>query len=174
MNWEKIAQWDQRWTKTLALANHDGLLAKVAALFAHSGDSWFWLIGLVIIAVTQSSHWRRWALQFILVVVVAAAIVLALKFAVRRRRPAGEWGAVYRRTDPHSFPSGHAVRAVLLAVLAAGWGPTFLFPLLFIWAPLVMLSRVAMGVHYLSDIVAGALIGLLMGALALSLLPPPF
>jgi membrane-associated phospholipid phosphatase len=37
-----------------------------------------------------------------------------------------------------------------------------------VWAPLVALARVAMGVHYLSDIVAGALLGLVVG-LALTL-----
>lgn len=173
MNRQSLADLDRRWTQRLALPNHQGPIARLAALFAHSGDSWFWLIGLAIVALTQPAGWRRWALQFILVIVLAAALVLALKFAIRRRRPEGEWGAVYRRTDPHSFPSGHAVRAVLLAVLAIGWGPSFLAPILIVWAPLVMLSRVAMGVHYLSDIVAGALIGLILGVLALGLLPPP-
>ena len=47
-----------------------------------------------------------------------AALVLVLKFLIRRRRPEGEWGGIYRQTDPHSFPSGHAARSVLIAVLA--------------------------------------------------------
>ncbi|MFP3852651.1 MAG: phosphatase PAP2 family protein, partial [Anaerolineales bacterium] len=63
--------------------------------------------------------------------------------------------------------------AVLLVVLAAGWGPAFLLPVLFIWAPLVMLSRVALGLHFLSDIVAGALLGLLLGGAAIAFIPPP-
>jgi undecaprenyl-diphosphatase len=174
VNLRRLEQLDQRWTAHLALTNHQGLLARLAAVFAHSGDSWFWLIGLILVALTQTGAWRSWALQVSLVVVVAAALVLGLKFAVRRRRPEGEWGGVYRRTDPHSFPSGHAVRALLLAVLAAAWGPGWLFPLLAIWAPLVMLSRVAMGVHYLSDILAGAFIGLILGLLAITTIPSPF
>ena len=50
-------------------------------------------------------------------ILILAALVLAIKFLVRRQRPEGEWGAIYRNTDPHSFPSGHAARAVLLAGL---------------------------------------------------------
>ena len=80
-------------------------------------------------------------------------------------------GRLYRSTDPHSFPSGHAARAVLIAVLGAGLGPTWLAVLLCVWAPLVALARVAMGVHYLSDILAGFLLGLAAGAVALRLSP---
>jgi undecaprenyl-diphosphatase len=88
---------------------------------------------------------------------------MAIKLLVRRRRPEGEWGAIYRRTDPHSFPSGHAARAGLLATLIAGWGPAWLAPILLVWAPLVILARVAMGLHYLSDVLAGAALGVLVG-----------
>ena len=72
-----------------------------------------------------------------------------------------------RNTDPHSFFSGHAARAILLAVLAAAWGPPWLAISLVVWAPLVGLSRVAMGLHYLSDVLAGAALGLIAGSLAL-------
>jgi membrane-associated phospholipid phosphatase len=97
-------------------------------------------------------------------VITTAVLVLLVKFSVRRQRPAGEWGQIYRSSDPHSFPSGHAARAAMLAVLAAGLGPAWLAGLLLVWAPLVGLARVAMGVHYLSDVVAGmlALIGLII------------
>jgi undecaprenyl-diphosphatase len=89
--------------------------------------------------------------------------VLTIKFTVRRRRPEGEWGAIYRSTDPHSFPSGHAARAALIAVLGVATGPAWLGILVSVWAPLVILARVVMGVHYLSDVVAGALLGFIMG-----------
>jgi len=89
--------------------------------------------------------------------------VLSIKFLVRRKRPEGEWGGMYRKTDPHSFPSGHAARAILIAVLVTVLGPTWLIVVLWIWAPLVCLARVVMGVHYLTDILAGMLTGLLAG-----------
>jgi undecaprenyl-diphosphatase len=86
----------------------------------------------------------------------------------------GEWGRIYRSTDPHSFPSGHAARAFLIATIATGLGPAGLAPALWIWAPLVSLARVAMGVHYLSDILAGALVGILVALIALQVYPPLF
>jgi undecaprenyl-diphosphatase len=101
-----------------------------------------------------------------------AVIVMALKFSIRRRRPEGEWGGIYRNTDPHSFPSGHAARAFLIAVLATGLGPAWLAIVLWVWAPLVSLARVAMGVHYTSDVVAGMLVGILVAILGLEIYPP--
>jgi undecaprenyl-diphosphatase len=74
---------------------------------------------------------------------------------------------MYRSTDPHSFPSGHAARAILIGVLAIGLGPGWLAILLGVWAPLVALARVAMGLHYLSDIVAGAVLGAIAGGIVL-------
>ena len=65
-----------------------------------------------------------------LAIVGLAVLVMAIKFTIRRRRPDGEWGGLYRSTDPHSFPSGHAARAVLIAVLAIGLGPAWLAILL--------------------------------------------
>ena len=55
----------------------------------------------------------------------------------------------------------------MLAVVSLGLGPMWLGLLLLVWAPLVGLARVAMGVHYLFDVLAGMLLGLVMGALVL-------
>jgi membrane-associated phospholipid phosphatase len=55
--------------------------------------------------------------------VIMAAAVILLKFSIRRPRPEGEWGQIYRITDPHSFPSGHAARSATLAVMAIAWVP---------------------------------------------------
>lgn len=103
----------------------------------------------------------------IVAILLTAIIVFIVKFTVRRRRPEGVWGKFYRNTDPHSFPSGHAVRAAMLAVAILGLGPLWLGLLLLIWAPLVGLARVAMGVHYLSDVLAGMVLGLVIGGAVL-------
>jgi membrane-associated phospholipid phosphatase len=55
----------------------------------------------------------------------------------------------------------------MIAVLAIGLGPGWLAIVLCLWAPLVALARVAMGVHYVSDIAAGMVIGVLAGIVAL-------
>ena len=142
----------------------------MAALIAHSGDSWFWVLGLGILWFLGEEETRYRMLHYIGGIIITAVVVMSLKLLVRRRRPEGEWGSIYRNTDPHSFPSGHAARAILLATMVWGMGPIWLALILLIWAPLVGLARVAMGVHYLSDIIAGGILGLLIGILWVLLL----
>jgi undecaprenyl-diphosphatase len=161
---------DARLTARLSLADRPGLLRRLAAFFAHSADSWFWLAGLALLWLLGNDAWKALALRFTLGIAVTAVLVFAIKLLVRRRRPDGEWGQVYRRTDPHSFPSGHAARAAMLGVLALGFGPTGLAIALLAWAPLVIAARVAMGVHYLSDVLAGAIFGIIAGVVIMQLL----
>lgn len=59
----------------------------------------------------------------------------------------------------------------MLAVIALGMGPAWFGVLLLIWAPLVMLARVSMGLHYLSDVTVGAALGSIIGLFTLALLP---
>ena len=154
---------DASLSKKMRVAENPGPLRTLAALFAHSGDSWFWLIGLAIVWGVGDDAWKERAIMLSLGIVVTAALVMGIKFTVRRQRPVGEWGEIYRKTDPHSFPSGHAARAGMLAVLGVGLGPGWFAAALLVWAPLVALARVAMGVHYLLDILAGIAFGILMG-----------
>lgn len=166
---KKISTWDAEWTARLVIADQPGFVRSLAIFFAHSGDSWLWLAGLVLVWIFGNGEWKWRAVVFITGILFTALTVFAIKFTVRRQRPEGEWGAIYRKTDPHSFPSGHAARATLLAVLAIGLGPVWFALLLLVWAPLVVLARVAMGVHYLSDVLAGAVLGIATGLLTLSL-----
>jgi undecaprenyl-diphosphatase len=172
LDFKKLLELDARWSDKLRVAEKPGLLRTVSMVLAHSGDSWFWGLGLILLYFLASDpFWKQWAVIQFFWIAILAVVVMTTKFIVRRRRPEGEWGAIYRNTDPHSFPSGHAARAFLIAVIAGGLGPAWLAVILWIWAPLVALARAAMGVHFLSDVVAGALVGTAVGILALWLNP---
>jgi len=167
----RILAVDESVSRKMRVAEKPGLLRNVATFFAHSGDSWFWGIGLVLLWIIGDLFWQKWALIQLFLIVVLAVIVLFFKFSIRRKRPEGEWGAIYRNTDPHSFPSGHAARAFLIAAMAIALGPTWMAILLAIWAPLVTFSRVMMGVHYFSDVIAGAALGIVVTLIGLQFLP---
>ena len=163
----KFLNLDARLSQKLRLAENPGAFRTLAGILAHSGDSWFWLLGLGVVWVLGDTYWRDLVVLFAGGILATALIVMTIKFTVRRKRPPGEWGSIYRRTDPHSFPSGHAALAILLAVLALGAGPVWLACILIPWSLAVVLARVAMGLHYLSDVVAGGLIGVLVGGIIL-------
>jgi membrane-associated phospholipid phosphatase len=172
MNLTSLLKLDARLSDQLRVAEKPGALRSVAIFFAHSGDSWFWGAALIILWWLGNSFWKQWAIIELVGISVLAVLVMSLKFIIRRRRPEGEWGSIYRNTDPHSFPSGHAARAFMIAMVAAVLGPGWAALAFWIWAPLVSLARVAMGVHYVSDILAGFLFGILMGWIVLQIHQP--
>ena len=162
-------EWDARLSARLRVAERPGLLRRLAIFFGHSGDSWFWLAGLLLTVWRGNQAWRTLAYTLIIGILLTAGVVMLIKFSVRRQRPEGEWGQIYRRADPHSFPSGHAARAVMLAVVALALAPSWLGVLLIIWAPLVGLARISTGLHFISDVLAGWILGSLMGLLVLQI-----
>jgi undecaprenyl-diphosphatase len=162
-----LIELDIRLSEYMRIAEKPGLLRTLAAVLAHSGDSWFWLAGLGLIWWLGSDYWKERAIILIVSILLTAIVVFVIKLLVRRKRPEGEWGKFYRSTDPHSFPSGHAVRAMMLTVVVLGLGPLWLGLVLLVWAPLVGVARVAMGVHYLSDVIAGMAMGLVIGGAVL-------
>lgn len=172
MNFRAVLEWDARLSDQMRVAEKPGALRAIAVFFAHSGDSWFWGLAMILLWWLGDSVWKQWAVVQFAGISVLAALVMGIKFIVRRRRPEGEWGSIYRNTDPHSFPSGHAARSFLIAALAAGLGPAWLAVILWVWAPLVALARVAMGVHYVSDIAAGTVLGILFALVELQIYEP--
>jgi membrane-associated phospholipid phosphatase len=134
------------------------------AVIAHSGDS------LVLVPLLGLLWWREGFAADALALSLAAAFLLSvllttlLKYVVRRSRPRGDWGAMYRKTDPHSFPSGHASRTAAMTLVALARGLPGPGLLLAGWSLLVGFARVALGVHYLLDVAAGYLLGLAIGA----------
>ena len=160
---------DEKFTAAIRLKNSAHRFKPFASFFAHSGDSWLIEIALFILWLCTKDRWHQMAAWMAGSVVVLALLVLVIKFSIRRQRPEGDWGAIYRNTDPHSFPSGHAARTAMLTVLAFAFGPVWLGVVFVLWTLLVSLARVCMGVHYLSDILAGILLGILFGLVTLPL-----
>lgn len=158
-------------SKKLRIPEEKKIISVFLKIFAHSGDSWFWLLGLFLVWLFDHGAWHDRAAFLAVGLFVMAAVVILLKFIIRRPRPMGEWGQIYRITDPHSFPSGHAARSAALVVMGVAVEPAWFGAALALWAPWVGLSRVALGVHYLSDVVVGWAVGALMGGIALLLKP---
>jgi undecaprenyl-diphosphatase len=105
-----------------------------------------WIVGGIL-----ARRWRPTA-----TVAASYALSTALKLVVRRRRPDSPLMATKTQL---SFPSSHAVTS-FAAVRA------FRAPKLYALAVPLALSRLYLGVHYPSDIVAGAALGTLIGSAA--------
>ncbi|MCA6062041.1 phosphatase PAP2 family protein [Thalassolituus marinus] len=104
---------------------------------------------------------------------VCVAIYSQLKNRLVRQRPFISWREIRAHTAPldlYSFPSGHTMNAVNFAVMFSVFYPP-LFWLVVPFALLVALSRVILGMHYPTDVLVGATLGLLISNLSLMLWP---
>jgi undecaprenyl-diphosphatase len=128
------------------------------------GDGWLWYGMALIIALFGGE--RR--LPAIAAATLAAgsgiAIFLRLKKATGRKRPCSPephcW-ATLLPPDQFSFPSGHTITAFSVAITLGHFYPDLLLGLLFCAAS-VAASRILLGMHFLSDVVAGAAIGAIL------------
>ncbi|OOE80665.1 phosphatase PAP2 family protein [Salinivibrio sp. ML198] len=141
--------------------------AKIARAVSRSGD------GPLYLVIGFTAWWLHEAvgLWFLLTGLMAFAIELpiywVLKRSFRRARPS-QLPAFITPSDLYSMPSGHTAAAFLMASLLSTFFPSLTL-LVFIWASLIGISRVLLGVHFVSDIVVGAGLGLLCATLAHSI-----
>ena len=132
-----------------------------------AGDGWLWyLVGLAVIllggreSVTAIAAAGSAAL-------VGVALFIATKKVSGRRRPCEiepHCWAHLLPPDQFSFPSGHTITAFAVAITLSEFYPALWGALLFC-AISIAISRILLGMHFLSDVLAGALLGT---ALALS------
>jgi hypothetical protein len=134
--------------------------ARGLSLFGEHAAGWF-AVGLVGAAVDRERR-RDW-LTGAVGVVAAHAASIAVKRVVRRQRPIDESVEVLVKTPSSlSFPSSHATSTTAAAVVYSGLTGRNLVPVL---VPPMLVSRLVLGVHYPSDVLAGSALGALVGGL---------
>jgi membrane-associated phospholipid phosphatase len=155
----------------LRLIHHHRIVAFDQLLYFISFTSSFISIGLVlsILVISRKKKSRPLRLIFykmVTVLIIAAIISFCLKNLVIRERPFKTYPDIEKMSEAgsSSFPSGHTLEvfAIALAFSLAFPKKKFIIPL-FIWAALVAYSRMALGVHYPSDVIGGMIIGVLIG-----------
>jgi undecaprenyl-diphosphatase len=146
----------------------------VLALFAavsRLGDGVFWYGLMLALPLLYGERGIFVSLQLAATGVAGLLIYRVLKERLVRERPCAlhpRIRAGARALDRYSFPSGHTLHAVAFTLIAISAFPALAW-LLAPFAVLVAMSRVVLGLHYPSDVVAGALLGALLAHLALAL-----
>ena len=117
----------------------------------------FWMLA----ATRMDDGWLWYSLGAI----IGIFVFKALKKLSRRERPCELqphcWADILP-PDQFSFPSGHTMTAFAIALVVSYFYPTLEWPLYFL-AVSIAVSRVVLGMHFLSDVLAGAVLGSALG-----------
>jgi len=133
-------------------------------IFASFLANWYiWIFIALILSLILWKGKKQFIAPLWLSVIIGQAVVFILKLIIIRERPYDALGII--GLDIHSdssFPSGHAAAVFsILPVIERAFKKTYLIFLLF--ACLVVLSRIYLGAHYLTDVATGALIAYTIG-----------
>ena len=136
------------------------------------GDGWLWYaMGLVMLILGGPERFAAVGAAA-MAAGTGIALFLTIKKATGRKRPCAVephcWSTLLP-PDQFSFPSGHTITAFAVSISLGMFYPHLLPGLLFI-AVSVALSRILLGMHFLSDVLAGAVLGTGLGYAAASLL----
>lgn len=134
-------------------------------LATRMGDGWLWYAtGVAVLIWGGESRFLAFGSAG-LAVLSGILLFLVLKRVSHRRRPCDLephcWASILP-PDQFSFPSGHTITAFAMAMTLGFFYPDFLLALLLV-ALSIATSRIVLGMHFLSDVVTGSLLGILLG-----------
>lgn len=131
---------------------------------SHTGDGYLHLLLPLMVMLVDPEQGRSFLLLILTAFTIERPLYFVLKNTLKRRRPPAVipyFFSLVKPSDQFSFPSGHTMASFLLAGLAITYFGSSAYPL-YIWASAVGASRVILGVHFPTDILAGASLGSLI------------
>jgi undecaprenyl-diphosphatase len=149
-----------------------GALRNFAAV-SRLGDGVAWYALMAGLVAFDGLQGLRASLHLAATGVIALALYKALKRWTRRPRPFASDVRIHAWVAPldeFSFPSGHTLHAVAFSLVAMAHYPLLAW-LLVPFTASVAVSRVVLGLHYPSDVLAASAIGSALAALSLGLAP---
>ncbi len=146
---------------TVSHSNQYRLIRDWFRLISRLGDGVFWYALMTAIIVMQQAEGIQPVLHMLAAGLTGTVVYKWLKQKTHRPRPfqvrQDVW-VVGKPLDHFSFPSGHTLHAVAFSVVAMHYYPELAIVLM-PFTIMVAMSRVILGLHYPSDVLAGATIG---------------
>ena len=129
------------------------------------GDGWIWYSMAVLLLIYGGPQRFAAVSSSALAATVGVGVFKLIKRLSQRPRPCQIephcWSKVLP-PDRFSFPSGHTMTASSIALVLTYFYPSQEFALIFL-AISIALSRIVLGMHFLSDVLAGIVLGVVLG-----------
>ncbi|HEY5601707.1 MAG TPA: phosphatase PAP2 family protein [Gammaproteobacteria bacterium] len=172
---EKINRFDIVAFKWCLSRKYSEQVAKVSRWISRLGDGVYYLIFGLLLLWLEPVHGQAFFQAALLGFAFELPVYLILKNSIKRQRPNDviqEFVAYLVPSDKFSFPSGHTAAAFVMATMITYYYPPY-SSLAYVLAVLIGGSRVLLGVHFPTDILAGIVLGLASAYTALSILGAP-
>jgi undecaprenyl-diphosphatase len=169
---ERFDRAELRFCRYLNRSSDSAAVRQLFRAISWLGDGWFWYALLAALPLLYGAAGGLASLHIGLTGAVGVLAYKLIKTRAVRERPYITHSAIHCFSVPldrYSFPSGHTLHAVCFTLMIAGYFPECAGALAG-FAFLIALSRVVLGLHYPTDVAAGALLG---GGLALASLTLP-
>lgn len=143
-------------------------------LASRLGDGVFWYALMIALLLQHGTDALPAVVHMLAVGLCGTLIYKLIKGKTLRPRPFNVYPAIQcagKALDQFSFPSGHTLHAVAFSIITVAYYPELLW-LVAPVATLVALSRPILGLHYPSDVLAGAALGVLIAASSLQIWLP--
>jgi undecaprenyl-diphosphatase len=168
---ERFDQAELRFCRYLNRSSRSSLVRSLFGTVSWLGNGWFWYALLAVLPMIYGARGGTAALHMGLTAAFGVALYRLIKGRAVRERPYITHDAIECAAAPldrYSFPSGHTLHAVSFTLVAAWYFPALAAPLA-AFTLLIALSRVILGLHYPTDVAAGAVLGgsLAVGSLLL-------
>jgi undecaprenyl-diphosphatase len=167
----RLQRCDEQLCVTINAASRSLGVLQAFRVVSWLGNGIFWYALMLALLVAGRERALIAVLHMMCVGALCTATYTALKRHTHRRRPFEVVPAVAAGAAPldaFSFPSGHTLHAVAFTMVAASYYPA-LGGVLAAFTLLVAASRVVLGLHYPSDVLAGAAIGCAIAGASLSI-----
>lgn len=168
----RMSEWDSSLCIRVNRTSHNLWVRQWFRLISRLGDGIFWYTVMLGIVLTQGDAGVAPAIHMGLAGLAGTLVYKWLKGKTLRPRPYEVHQDIWltgRPLDRFSFPSGHTLHAVAFCSVGLVYYPELTW-LLLPFTVMVGMSRVILGLHYPSDVVAGAFIGGAIAALSFLLL----
>mgnify|MGYP002795133020 CR=1 FL=1 len=171
LNWQWMGEYEAGLTQRFNRIERYPAIVQGFRVISRLGDGVFWYVLMIAMYLFLGNAALPVVLKMIVAGLTATLIYKWLKHKTLRPRPHQQFGQIHCLTAPldrFSFPSGHTLHAVTFSLVAINYYPSLAW-LLIPFTLAVAMSRLVLGLHYPTDVLAGIVLGGVVATITITL-----